>query len=158
MLTGRCTCGEIHYELTDRPLFVHACHCTWCQRETGSAFVLNALIETACVILTSGAPVAINTPSSSGKGQLIHRCPTCHVAVWSTYSGAGEAFRFVRVGTLDDPNVCPPDIHIFTSTKQDWVILPKDVPAVANYYDREKYWPPEALARRTAVLSQLARS
>ena len=156
MLTGRCTCGEIRYELTNHPLFVHACHCTWCQRETGSAFVMNALIETACVNLLAGTPDVVLTPSSSGLGQKIHRCPTCKIALWSVYSGAGEAFRFVRVGTLDDPNACPPDIHIFTSNKQDWVILPQGTPAVPEYYDRAKYWPPEALARRTAVLSQLA--
>jgi hypothetical protein len=139
MLTGRCTCGEIRYELTDKPLFVHACHCTWCQRETGSVFVLNA-------------PIVVNTPSNSGQGQMIHRCGTCHVALWSVYAGAGERFRFVRAGTLDDTNACPPDIHIFTSTKQDWVILPEGTPAVPEYYDRAKYWPPEALARRAAVL------
>jgi hypothetical protein len=153
LLTGRCTCGDIRYELTDTPLFVHACHCTWCQRETGSAFVLNALIETSKVILLSGTPLVVNTPSNSGKGQLIHRCPTCHVALWSVYAGAGDRFRFLRAGTLDDKNACPPDIHIFTSSKLDWVILPPGVPAVPEYYDRAAYWPAESLARREAIYS-----
>lgn len=153
MLSGGCTCGEIRYELTDRPLFVHACHCTWCQRETGSAFVLNALIETSKVRLLAGTPIVIKTPSNSGAGQLIHRCGTCHVALWSVYSGAGERFRFVRAGTLDDKNACPPDIHIFTSTKQDWLILPEGTPAVPEYYDRTKYWPEWALSRREALLT-----
>lgn len=154
MHTGHCTCDNLRYELTKPPLFVHACHCTWCQRETGSAFVLNALIETEAVRLLSGTPEVINTPSVSGMGQKIHRCPYCKIAIWSVYAGAGEAFRFVRVGTLGEPARCPPDIHIFTSTKLPWVVLPDWVPAVPEYYDRKKYWPPEALERRTAVLAK----
>ena len=106
------------------PLFVHCCHCRWCQRETGSAFVINALIETERVSLIAGAPDVILTPSASGQGQRIARCPVCRIAVWSNYAGAGEHFRFVRVGTLDDPDRFPPEVHIFTASKQPWVILP----------------------------------
>ena len=152
MLTGHCSCGAIRYELTDMPLYTHACHCTWCQRETGSAFVLSALIETACVKLTHGSPDIIDTPSNSGEGQKIHRCPTCKVALWSVYSGAGEKFRFVRVGTLDEPARVPPDIHIFTTTKLPWVVLPAGANVVPEYYDRKKYWPQASLDRRAAVL------
>ena len=104
MLEGRCTCGEVRYRLKAKPLFVHCCHCRWCQRETGSAFALNALIEAEAVETVSGEPVGVTTPSESGKGQIIHRCPTCQVAVWSVYSGLGADFRFIRVGTLEDPN------------------------------------------------------
>ena len=152
MLDGGCTCGTVRYRLTDRPLFTHCCHCTWCQRETGSAFVLNALIETACVTLLAGAPEVIDTPSASGKGQAIARCPSCRVALWSSYSGAGPRFCFVRVGTLDDAAALPPDIHIFTSTKLPWVILPPDVPAMPAFYDRRQMWPRVSLDRRQAAL------
>jgi hypothetical protein len=138
--------------MTSTPLFVHCCHCRWCQRETGSAFVLNAMIEAARVVLLGGTPDVVNTPSNSGKGQKISRCPTCRIAVWSNYAGAGEAIRFVRVGTLDNPDRLPPDIHIFTSSKQPWVLLPEGTPAVPEFYDRKKYWPPESLARRQALL------
>jgi hypothetical protein len=150
MLEGRCTCGKVRYRLTDRPLFVHACHCTWCQRETGSAFVLNALIETARLDIVAGVTIDVDTPSASGKGQVIHRCPDCHVALWSHYSGTGRRFAFVRSGTLGTP--VPPDIHIFTSTRQPWVILPPGTPAVPEYYRREEYWPDWALARREQAL------
>ncbi len=153
MLQGRCTCGEVRYRLTDRPLFTHCCHCTWCQRETGSAFVLNALIEASRVELLAGTPEQVDTPSASGKGQIVARCPRCRVAVWSVYSGAGPKFRFVRVGTLEEPAACPPDIHIFTSTKLPWVILPEGVPAMAEFYRRSEHWPPESLARRAAALA-----
>jgi hypothetical protein len=154
-LEGGCTCRAIRYRMTSAPLFVHCCHCRWCQRETGSAFVLNAMIEANRVVLLSGTPDVVNTPSNSGKGQKISRCPMCRIAVWSNYAGAGEAIRFVRVGTLDNPDRLPPDIHIFTSSKQPWVVLPEGTPALPEFYDRKKYWPPESLARRAALLANV---
>jgi len=149
---GACTCGAVRYRMTSRPLFVHGCHCSWCQRETGSAFAINAMIETDRVVLLQGAPEVIDTPSNSGKGQKIARCPSCRVALWSNYAGAGDAVRFVRVGTLLEPGRLPPDIHIFTSTKQPWVVIPPGMPAVPEYYDRRKYWPKDSLERREAML------
>lgn len=151
VLRGRCACGELCYEMRARPLFVHCCHCTWCQRETGSAFVLNAMIESAMLVVTAGAPEVVNTPSASGNGQRIRRCPTCRVALWSTYTGAGEVIAFVRVGTLEEPSACPPDIHIYTSTKLPWVALGDDVPVMAEFYRRSQYWPEESIQRRRAA-------
>ena len=148
---GGCSCGAIRYRMTAPPLFVHCCHCRWCQRETGASFALNALIEDDRVILLKGEPEVVDTPSNSGKGQKISRCPRCHVAVWSNYAGAGDAVRFVRVGTLDDPDRLPPDIHIFTSSKQPWVVLPPDARAVAEFYDIEREWPAESLERRRVL-------
>lgn len=153
---GRCTCGEIRFRLTARPLVVHACHCRWCQRETGTAFALNAMIETDRVQRLSGTPELLDTPSASGRGQKIARCPRCRVAVWSHYPGSGPAVAFVRVGSLLDPDRLPPDIHIFTSTKQPWLRLPEGVPAVPEYYEREAHWPAESLARREALLKRAA--
>lgn len=151
-LEGRCTCGAVRYRMTSRPLFVHCCHCRWCQRETGTAFALNAMIESDRVRLLAGAPEAVETPTKSGKGQKILRCPRCRIALWSHYAGAGEAVAFVRVGTLEEPDRLAPDIHIFTRSKQPWIALPPDVPAVEAYYDRNDYWPAESLARRRALL------
>lgn len=151
---GGCACRALRYRMTARPLFTHCCHCTWCQRETGSAFVLNALIEAECVEIVTGQPDVVMTPTNSGKGQKISRCPTCRVAVWSVYSGAGDLFRFVRVGTLDRRDLFPPDIHIFTSTKQPWVILPEGVPAMPEYYMRDEHWPAESLARRKQAIEK----
>lgn len=151
-MRGHCTCRRIRYEITSKPLFVNCCHCRWCQRETGSAFAINAMIETDRIVLTADAPELVDTPSNSGRGQKVMRCPTCRVALWSHYPGAGLRFAFLRVGTLEDPDACPPDIHIFTDSKQPWVVLPEGVPAVPEYYDRDQYWPAESLARRQAVL------
>jgi hypothetical protein len=147
---GGCTCRAVRYRMTDRPLFVHCCHCRWCQRETGASFALNAMIESDRVTLLQGAPEVVDTPSNSGKGQKIARCPHCRVALWSNYGG-GDRVRFVRVGTLDDPDSLPPDIHIFTESKQPWVVLPAGTPAVAEFYDRERYWPGESLERLKAL-------
>lgn len=151
-IEGGCTCRTIRFLLTSKPLFVHCCHCRWCQRETGTAFALNAMIEADRVILLNGEPQVVNTPSNSGKGQKIVRCPNCFIAVWSNYAGAGDAIRFVRVGTLDDPDRLPPNIHIYTLSKQPWVVLPANIPAVPEYYDRKQYWPQESLDRRRALL------
>ena len=147
----------MRFRLASRPLFVHCCHCTWCQRESGASFALNALIESERVERLSGVPELVDTPSASGAGQRIARCPRCRVAVWSHYAGAGEAISFVRVGTLDEPGRLPPDIHIFTASKQPWVVLPPGTPAVIAYYDRKHYWPAESLARRDALRAKGAR-
>ena len=157
-LDGGCTCGVVRYRLTSGPLFVHCCHCRWCQRETGAAFALNAMIEAERVVVLKGEPRIIDTPSNSGKGQKIARCPVCSIALWSNYAGAGDAVRFVRVGTLDTPDALPPDIHIFTASKQPWVVLPTGAPAVEEYYDRQEYWPQASLERRTAMLARLGRN
>jgi hypothetical protein len=152
---GGCTCRHVRYRMTTRPLFVHCCHCRWCQRETGSAFVLNAMIEAERVELMSGDVDIVDTPSESGRGQKISRCPRCRVALWSNYAGAGDLIRFVRVGTVDEPDRLPPDVHIFTMSKQSWVVLPAGTPAYREYYKAAEIWPAESLARREVFLAKL---
>ena len=154
-LDGGCACGQLRYRLRCAPLFVHCCHCSACQRESGSAFALNAMIETRELDLLSGTPDVILTPSFSGKGQKIARCPQCRVALWSHYGGAGDAFAFVRVGTLDAPAHCPPDIHIFTESRQPWVQLPAGTPAVERFYRASEMWPQASLERRARLLSDM---
>jgi hypothetical protein len=149
---GGCDCRAVRYRLQTAPLFVHCCHCRWCQRESGAAFALNAMIEADRVINLGVEPEVVDTPSESGLGQKIARCPSCRVAVWSHYAGAGPVVKFVRVGTLDNPDLLPPDVHIFTASKQPWVMLPAGTPAFAEYYERETLWPRESLARRQAIL------
>ena len=149
---GGCGCKRVRYRMLTVPLFVHCCHCRWCQRESGASFALNAMIEADRVVELGEPLQLVDTPSQSGAGQRIGRCLVCKIAVWSHYAGAGPIVKFVRVGTLDDPDLLPPDIHIFTASKQPWVKLPESTPAVAEYYDRERYWPAESLARREALL------
>jgi hypothetical protein len=150
-LAGGCTCRAVRYRITTAPIIVHCCHCRWCQRETGASFALNAVIEADRVVVDSGKPELVVTPSASGKGQKILRCPTCKVAVWSHYAGGGEAFSFIRIGTLDEPDRLPPDLHIFTASKQPWVTLPDGARAFAEFYDPKVEWPKESLARWAAA-------
>ena len=149
---GGCDCRSVRYRMHSAPLVVHCCHCRWCQRESGASFALNAMIEADRVTSLGVEPEVIATPSESGTGQLIARCPTCKVAVWSNYSGAGPIVKFVRVGTLDNPDLLPPDVHIFTASKQPWVQLPSGARAFPEYYEREQVWSVSSLERRKALL------
>jgi len=151
-LKGGCACGAARYRLASAPMFVHCCHCRDCQRQTGSAFVLNALIEADRVTILSGDLDPVAVPTDSGRSHEIYRCPSCKVAVWSVYGGAGPKLRFVRVGTLDDPAGLMPDVHIYLRSKLPWVALPEGVPSFDAYYDFRKVWPPASLERRRAVL------
>lgn len=152
-MKGGCSCGEVRYALRDTILITHACHCTWRQRETGAAFAINAVIETSKVDLLSGRPMEVMTPSLSGRGQVIVRCPTCCVAIWSHYPTAGKRAAFVRVGALDQPHDVRPDVHIFTSTKRPWVVLPEGAQAFAEFYNPADVWSGNMLARWGAMMA-----
>jgi hypothetical protein len=154
-LEGGCDCRLVRYRMHGPPLFVHCCHCRWCQRESGASFALNAMIESDRVLALGVEPELVDTPSESGLGQQIARCPTCRIAVWSHYAGAGPLLKFVRVGTLDEPDHLPPDIHIFTRSKQPWVLIPPGATAVPEYYDRKQHWPAASLARRELLRPQI---
>jgi hypothetical protein len=146
---GGCSCGEIRYRLTSGPLVTHCCHCLNCQRQTGSAFVINALIEADRVELLAGEPQQVDVPRDDGTTQKIFRCPICQVAVYSDYGRSD--IRFVRAGTLDDPSQLTPDVHIFTRSKQEWIELPASTPAFEVYYDRNAVWRRESLDRIEAL-------
>jgi hypothetical protein len=148
---GGCSCGAVRYRLTTDPLFVHCCHCLNCQRQTGSAFVVNLLIESDRVELVAGAPQTVDVPRDDGSKQKIYRCPECQVAVFSDH-GRPEVL-FVRAGTLDDPAGVRPDVHIYTRSKVGWIALPDSTPAFDVYYDRHALWPPASLERLDAVLT-----
>jgi hypothetical protein len=150
-LEGGCACAAVRYRLASPPMFVHCCHCRDCQRQTGSAFVINALIETDRIVLLAGDPGPVAVPTDSGRPHLIYRCPHCRTAVWSEYGGIA-AMRFVRVGTLDNPAALTPDVHIYVRSKLPWVALPKAVPAFEAYYDARRLWPAASLERRRAIL------
>lgn len=151
MHTGSCSCGAVKYRLSSPPMFVHCCHCLDCQKQSGGAFAINALIESDRIELLDGKPEPIAMPTESGRPHDIHRCPTCQVALWSDY-GRRPALRFVRVATLDEPHALLPDVHIFTRSKVPWVGLPDGARAFEVYYDVDKEWPAASLARRKAIL------
>lgn len=144
---GGCDCGQVRYQLLEEPLFTHACHCRWCQRETGSAFVINVIIESHLIDGIRGAPQAYPVPTASGGEQYIFRCTACMVALWSCYGSATAKIAYLRAGTLDEPDLCPPQAHIYTSSKQRWLKLDESAKASKAYYNRAKTWPKESLDR-----------
>lgn len=154
-LEGGCSCKHIRYRMVSKPLIVHACHCRWCQRETGSAFAINAMIEANRVVHLGPEPLLHTVPSESGDGQTLARCPKCNGVFWSNYEG--PLTRYVRVGTLDQPARCPPDVHIFTISKQPWLLLSEGVPALERTYERkEEYWSEESM-KRLAIFDEKVR-
>ena len=150
-LQGGCDCGEVRYQLTRSPLFTHACHCTWCQRETGSAFVVNVIIESQNIQVDQGAAKPFPVPTGSGGKQHIYRCPSCYVALWSTYGSAKAKVSYLRAGTLDEPDLLPPQAHIYTSSKQSWLTLDGTANVSKGYYNRARTWPAESLERLKAL-------
>jgi hypothetical protein len=149
-MDGGCSCGAVRYRLGSAPLFVHCCHCLNCQRQTGSAFAINVLIEADRVELLADDPEPVDVPRDDGSMQPIFRCPACRVAVFSAYTR--PEISFVRAGTLDDPSAVSPDVHIFTRSKLPWVTLPESVRAFDVFYDTKAEWPAESLERLRAVL------
>ncbi|HWA01091.1 MAG TPA: GFA family protein [Caulobacterales bacterium] len=147
---GGCSCGAVRYRLTSGPMFTHCCHCRDCQKQTGGAFAINALIETDRIEMLGASPVAIEMPSPSGRGHDIYRCETCEVALWSDY-GKRPYLRFVRVSTLDNPDAIKPDVHIFVRSKVPWVRLPDEARAFDVYYDIAQEWPADSQERRRAA-------
>lgn len=179
-MNGSCFCGAVRYRLKSAPMFVHCCHCLDCQKQTGGAFAINALIERDLIELlpsrrktigvkgaVSGAaamgdeagempivePVAITMPTDSGRPHDVYRCPDCATALWSDY-GRRKVLAFLRVSTLDAPHAIAPDVHIFTRSKVPWVKVPEGARAFEIYYDMNKEWPAESLARREALLGK----
>lgn len=150
-LQGGCACGAVRYRLTSGPMFVHCCHCSDCQRQVGSAFVVNALIETDRVELLSGELVPTAMPTDSGRPHIVYRCPACGTTIKSDY-GDRKVLSFLRATTLDDRAALPPDVHIFTRSKLPWVRFPEGARVFDIYYDMAKEWPAESLARREALL------
>ena len=147
---GGCSCGVVRYRLKSRPMFVNCCHCIDCQKQTGGAFAINALIETSRIEMLKGEPKAVSMPTDSGRPHDIHRCAQCQVALWSDY-GRRPYLRFVRVATLDQPHAIEPDAHIFTKSKVPWVRIPEGAHAFEIYYDMKQEWPAESLERREAA-------
>ncbi len=159
-IKGSCFCRAIRYTLLAPPMFTHCCHCLDCQRQTGSALAINAIVEASNIELTAGKPRRVTMPTDSGRPHDIYRCPTCQTALWSDY-GRRRTLIFLRVATLDKPHAISPDVHIFTRSKVPWVDLSgplakgsatgKPALAVRVYYDMKKVWPPASLARRAAL-------
>lgn len=152
---GGCDCGKVRYRLKAEPIVIKCCHCHACQRQTGSAFALNVIIESEHVEQIGEAPEQWDLDTSSGMGQANMRCPSCKVSVWSVFNAAGAKAYFVRAGTLDDPSGIEPDLHIFTESKLPWVTIPEGSETFPAFYsgkDVVRVFGEENAARWKAVV------
>lgn len=156
-LDGGCACGQVRFRLLREPLFVHCCHCTRCQRETGGPFAHHAVIEHSALALLQGEPESVQVPSDSGQAHHVHHCPQCRSVLWNAWGQPRRAVsRYVRVGALDEPARCPPQAHIYVRSRQPWVWLDEGVPAHKAYYQAERTWPATSLERWRAAREQLS--
>ncbi|KAF2026797.1 hypothetical protein EK21DRAFT_73386, partial [Setomelanomma holmii] len=166
-LHGCCPCSHVNYTLTSAPIIVHACHCTHCQRETGTAFAFNAFYEPDRVVVTLSTgetgPEAEErmfqsaVPSLKGgiRGQIMSRCPKCFSTLWSSYT-AGSALKIVRAGTIDgvvdeQGRYVPcgglrPDAHIYVASACGWVNLESER-VYQGMGVKDEYWSKESLER-----------
>ncbi len=131
---GHCGCGSVRFEVAQQPFAIHACHCSYCQRETGAAFAHNALVEPQALKLVAGEVEMVAIPAQSGNPQRIIRCKKCRTPVWGHYASFGDHACFIRVGAMERPSDFPPDVHIFTASKPDWLTLEGHVPIFQGLY------------------------
>ena len=143
---GGCSCDQIRYELLAEPMFTHCCYCHLCQQITGSAFITNTLIEGANFKLTSGKLAPFKGASGSGRGHCIKRCPDCGDPIVS-YFGDTEYLAVCKAGSLDDPNLAPPEAHVFVDSKVDWLQIPDSTPSFKKFYNFKETWPAAAYLR-----------
>lgn len=148
---GGCACGAVRFRFERAPMFVHCCHCTRCQRETGGPFAHHAMIEFSAMSLLRGEPEFVKVPTDSGNTHWVARCAICRTAMWNEHGSRKAVTRYVRVGTLDEPNRFPPLAHIFVRSKQPWLSLPPGASVHSAYYDASSVWPTESLVRYDAA-------
>jgi hypothetical protein len=145
-VAGGCVCGEVRIAVRGRPIVVHGCHCRFCQAASGSAFAVNLMLETAQVAVTAGRTQQISRQAELGA-HTRHVCPNCRTELFGHHPMLGPDIAFVGAGVLDRPGGYAPDVHCFTRSKYDWVVLPAGVPAFEGNYDMAAVWSDEAKAR-----------
>jgi len=129
-LTGRCQCGTIQYSVSDAPFVIYACHCTNCQKQSGSAFVLSAAIPEASLTFTRGEPSRFSWTSDAGTDRYGLFCGSC-----GGRSANGQVpsigMYSLRAGTLDDTSWVRPAGHIWLRSAQPW-FSPDPADALCN--------------------------
>lgn len=112
-LTGGCPCGAVRYAISAFPLFLYACHCTDCQRQSGSAFALNMPVATEAFRVVAGTPTGWRRLAPSGATVVSWFCGDCGGRINGERIGRPE-LTVVRAGTLDDTSWLSPGAHFYT--------------------------------------------
>jgi len=132
--TGRCFCEAVQYRITEEPLTFYACHCTDCQKRSGSAFGLSMWVNRSAIEVTHGhAALQI---SSGHDDRLRHGrvCIQCNTRLWSEPENQPQ-LAVVRPGTLDDTSWLRPVAHVWTKSAQPWFEFPEGVVRYATQPD-----------------------
>lgn len=123
---GRCFCGAVQYRINEEPLTVYACHCTDCQKRSGSAFGLSMWVNRAAIEVTQGEAVLQIASGHDDRLRHARLCLQCHTRLWSAPEDRPE-LAVVRPGTLDDTSWLEPVAHLWTRSAQPWVKIPEGV-------------------------------
>ena len=149
-LTGGCICGQVKYQIIDKPLFTQACHCKDCKVLTGSSYVVNSSILENTLIV-EGEVSSTELKAGSGASYKTYFCTKCGNYVYADYDSAVGRLT-VRTKTLDNSEKFPPQVHIFTKDKDPWLNLSEDVICFKEMYDQKKTWPEDSLNRYNEYL------
>ena len=138
-LTGGCVCGAIRYTVSRVPVNVYTCHCTDCQRITGSAFSIGVVVTAQAFQLTGNEPrPAPGGITVTGRVKTRWICPDCATTLYGgpkVGSEAPGAMRVIRGGTLDDTSWLQPSAHLWTRSAQPWIVLPEGIRRFATQPD-----------------------
>lgn len=137
-LTGGCSCDAVRYRIDGPVRTLYACHCSLCQRQSGSAFGLSLIVAAQDLVATG--PLAHVTTARGGDTQR-HFCSLCGTRLW--HQSPDDGLVSIKAGTLDQRAWLDPVAHIWTESRQPWTVLPPDVPTFAqqpSMADLEALW------------------
>jgi hypothetical protein len=138
--TGQCLCGHTEYQVTEAPLTVYACHCTDCQKRSGSAFGLSMWVRRTALAVTNGEAALFSTTTADGRVRNYRVCSRCTTRLWSEPQNRDIAV--VRAGTLSNTSWLRPVAHLWTRSAQPWFPFSEGVPR----YETQPQDPTELVA------------
>lgn len=124
--TGSCLCGAVKYECVGKPVFSGNCHCTDCQKSSGSGYV-PALMFPAGAVKIVGAPHYFEKIGDSGKKTQRGFCSHCGSTVFGSFEAITDVIG-VRAGTLDNPNLFEPKLNFYTGSANHWDFMDEKIP------------------------------
>jgi len=134
---GGCLCGRVRYAALTEPRHVTICHCKFCQRATGAAYMVEPIFGKDDVTLLAGAPKTFDLVSEgSGKVVHVHFCADCGTKLWLSFERFPDSIG-VYAGTFDDP--CWFDVepatarHIFVGASRSDTVIPAGLPTYVNH-------------------------
>ncbi|MCF8503272.1 MAG: GFA family protein, partial [Caulobacter sp.] len=126
-ISGGCLCAAVRYMCASPPVMTLVCHCTNCQKQSGSAFSVNVAVATGDLRLTAGEPTVYEDRGESGQPVYRHFCGACGSPIFSSVAAMPDLL-FLKAGTLDDTSGVKPALDVWCKSAQPWVPHPAGVP------------------------------